>query len=123
MFGNSIERRRTLMPRAFFLGMLDLLPIRPNLVHVFDFRCAEYMRMAAYQFLHQQSTDSLKIKRASLSSHLTVKHHLQQQVSQFLGHFVVVTGLNGVNQFIHFLDGMPSQGHVVLLAVPWAALG
>ena len=44
--------------------------------------------------------------------------HLQQQIAEFLRHFMVVAGFDGVNQFIDLLDGVAAQRHVALLAVP-----
>lgn len=67
--------------------------------------------------------DFLEIKRAALAGQLAVKNHLQQQVAQFLRHLVIVARLDGVNQFIHLLDGVTAQRHVVLLAIPGATRG
>ena len=81
------------------------------------------MRVAADQFVGDVPGDFLEIKGAALPGQLAMENHLQEQVAQFLLHLVVVARLDGVDQFIDLLDRMPAQGHVVLLAVPGAAVG
>ncbi len=103
------------MPRVFrpvLLGLFDFFPVRPDFVHVFDFRRAEDMRMAADQFIHEMPRDFFKIKRAAFARELAMKNHLQQQIAQFLGHLDVVARLNGVNQFIDFLNRVAAQRQV-----------
>ena len=65
--------------------------------------------MAANQFVHELPRDFFKIKRAAFLRHLRMENHLQQQIAQFLGHFVIVARLNRVNQFINFLNRMAAQ--------------
>ena len=50
-----------------------------------------------------------------------MENDLQEHVAEFLLHRVVVARLNGVEQFIHFLDRVEAQRQVILLMVPRAA--
>jgi hypothetical protein len=54
------------------------------------FVVAKDVRMPAHQFLHNQPADLFKIKRAAFLRQLAVENNLQQQIAEFLGHFVVV---------------------------------
>ena len=72
---------------------------------------------------HEQAADLFKIKRAAFARQLAMKNNLQQQITEFLGHLVVVARLDGVNQFIDLLDGVAPQRHVALLAVPRTTRG
>ena len=99
---------------------LDLFPIRPDFVNIFDLCFSEDVRMAANEFFDKHPANTVKIERLSFARQLTVENDLQQQIAELLGHFVVVTCLDGVNQFINFLNGVAAQGHVRLLTVPWA---
>jgi hypothetical protein len=94
---------------ALLFRALDFFPIRPDLVHVFDLGFAKNMRMAADQFVHQMRVTFSK-SNAPRSRQLAMKNHLQQQIAQFLGHFVIVARLDGVNQFINLLDRVAPQG-------------
>src|ERR1017187_1989462 len=123
VFRNAVERGMARVPRPVLFRALDFLPVRPNLVHVFDFRRPKNVRMTADEFFHEHAADFLEIKRAALARELAVENHLQQQIAEFLGHLVIVARLDGVNQFINLLDGMAAQRHVALLAVPRTARG
>jgi hypothetical protein len=52
-----------------------------------------------------------------------MKDDLQEDVAEFFGEFVIVVGLDGVEQFVDFFHCMPAQGKMVLLAVPGTAAG
>ena len=110
------------MPCSVLLRAFDLLPVRPHLVHVLDLHISKDMRMAANQFVRDMAGDFLEIKRAPLGRELAVKHDLEQQIAEFLRQFMIVTGLDGIEQLINFLDRVPAQRKMVLLAVPRAAL-
>ena len=105
------------------LGALDFLPIGPDLVHILDLQISKHMRMAANQFIGDVAGHFFKIKRASLAGKLAMKDDLKQKVPEFLGHFVVVAGFDGIEQFIDLLDCVPAQREMVLFAVPGAAAG
>src|SRR5205807_6096782 len=67
--------------------------------------------------------DFVEIKRAAFLAELAVKDNLQQEVPQLFDQLVVVAGFDGIEQFIDFLDRMPAQRAVVLLAVPGTTIG
>jgi len=123
MLGNAVERGGALVARAFLFSLLDFFPVGPDFVHVLDLGRAKHMRMTTDEFVHQMTCDLLEIERSALASQLTMENHLQQQVTQFLGHLVVIARFDGVNQLIDLFDGVAAQGQVVLLSVPRAALG
>src|ERR1035437_10355533 len=123
MFRNSVQRGMARVFGAVFFRLLDFFPVRPDFVHVFDFGFAENVRMAADQFINEMPRDLFKIKRAALVRQLAVENYLQQQIAQFLGHLNVVARLDGVNQFINFLNRVAAQRQVRLLAVPRTARG
>src|SRR5438477_558300 len=83
-----------------------------------QFELAEYVWVAANEFFSDMASDFFEIECAALLCQLTVEHHLEQQITQLLGHLLIVAGLNRIDQFIDLLDGMPAQRFVVLLAVP-----
>lgn len=121
--GNSIQGGGAGVPGPVLFGALDLLPVRPDLIHVLDTEIAEHVRMATDQFVGDPAGDPLEVKRAALLGQLAVEHHLQKHIAQFLLQFVIVAGLDRVNQFIDLLDRVPAQSHVILLPVPGAAPG
>ena len=55
--------------------------------------------------------DLIEVKRAAFTHcQLTVKHHFRAiNRHEFLGHFVVIAGLDGIHQFVDFLDGVPKR--------------
>src|SRR5437868_1365963 len=66
--------------------------------------------------------DFLEIKRAPLRCELAVKHDLEQQIAEFFGQFMVVTGFDGIEQLVNLLDRVPTEREMVLFPIPWAAL-
>ena len=97
------------MPCAVLFRRLDLLPVGPDLIDILHLDIAENMRMAAYQLVRDLPRHALEIERAALARQLAMKNHLQEQVAQFFRHFVVVAAVDGVDQFIDFLDGVKAQ--------------
>lgn len=110
------------MPGAVLLGALDSLPVDPDLVDVPDRDVPEDVRMTPHQFVGEPLADGVEVEYTAFPGQLGVKDDLKQQVAQFLRQFVIIPGLDGVEEFVDFLDGMPAQGLVILLAVPGAAL-
>ena len=51
-----------------------------------------------------------------------MQHDLQQQISQFFLHFLVVAGIDRIDQFVTLLDQMWFQALVRLFAIPGTAL-
>src|SRR5437667_12540700 len=103
MSGNSVQDVGPRVPGAVLLSLLDLLPIRPDLIHVLYFEIAKNMRVAANQFLRNVTGDFLEIERAALFGQLTMENNLEQQVAQFFGHLVIVASFDAIEQFIDFL--------------------
>jgi hypothetical protein len=123
VFWNAIERGCAGVPGAVLLGALDLLPVRPDLVHVLNLQFPEDVRVPSYQLVYDVPGHLLEIEGATLFGQLAMEHYLKEQITQLLFQFMVVRRFNSINQLIDLLDGMPAQGTVVLLAVPGAAVG
>jgi len=113
--------RKAGMLRSMFFGMLDFFPVRPDFIHVFDFCFAEDMRMAARTSFSQSTGRLFRSRTSRVHSPAGNGKRLAGANHQFLGHFVVVAGFDGVNQFIDLLDGVAAQCQVTLLAVPRTA--
>ena len=64
----------------------------------------------------------LKRKSSPFPRQLTMEDHLQQQITELFSHLMVVIAFNRIDQLVHFLNGMKSQAHMILLAVPWTTL-
>src|SRR6185503_7246862 len=52
-----------------------------------------------------------------------MKHHLEEEIPQFFGHLLVVTGVHGIQQFIDFFHGMITERAVGLFPIPRATGG
>lgn len=111
------------MPRPCLFGSFNLLPLCPDTFHILDFDFSEHMRMATNQFLNDVTRDLIKIKGASFLGKLAVKDDLQQQISQFFHHFVIVPRFNCIHQFVNFLDRVKAEALVRLFAIPRATFG
>ena len=111
------------MPRSVLLGPLDLLPVCPDLVDIFDPKPAKHVRMAANQLFRDVAGDLVEVESLALMGQLAVKHHLQQQITQLFFQFVVIASLNRIDQFIDLFDRMPAQRHMVLLLIPGTTPG
>lgn len=123
MFGNAIKCRGPFVASAMFLGAFDLLPLRPDGVDRFDFLIAEHVRVAPDQFIDNMPGGLLEVEGIAFFGQLTVEHDLKQKITQFFEHFVIVAFLNGIDQFVHFLDGVQANAHVGLDPVPRATFG
>src|SRR5438105_1620117 len=106
---------RTMLFRAF-----DLLPICPDLIHVFDFEISENMWMASHQFIREMTDHFIKIKSAAFLPELSVEDHLQLQITQCFHHFMIIAGFDRIDKLIDLFHGVPAQGFMILLAIPWA---
>ena len=122
MFGDSIQRRSPGVLRPVFLRSLDLLPIRPHLIHIFDFQLPKNMRMPSNELVHDVPRDFVEVKRSALFPKLAVENHLQQQIAQLLNQLMIVISLDRIHQFVNFLNRMPPQRPVVLFPVPRTSL-
>jgi len=50
-----------------------------------------------------------------------MKHHLQQEIAEFVPEVVEIAARDGVRDFISLLDGIGRNGRKILLEVPRAA--
>lgn len=123
MFWNSIERAPAFAFGAGFFGFFNFLPLRPNFIDGFGVAFAKHVWMAANEFFGNVSGNVIEIKRAALAGELAVKDDLKEKVPKFFEHFVIVGGFDGIDEFVNLFDGVKTQRHVILLAVPGAAGG
>ena len=59
-------------------------------------------------------------ERILLLGHAGMKHHLQQEIAQFVAEIVEIAARDGVGDFIGFLDGVGGDAGKVLFEVPRA---
>ena len=123
MARDAIERTRAGVFCPLLLGLLDLLPVRPNLIHVLHLHVPKNVRMAADELIGDVTGDLFKIKRPAFARQLTMENHLQKQITQLLFHQGVVAILNGLHQFIDLFHRVKAKRAVRLLAIPRAAIG
>ena len=50
-----------------------------------------------------------------------MKHHLEQEIAEFVAQIAEIAAGDGVGHFIGFLDGVRCDGRKILLEVPRAA--
>jgi hypothetical protein len=60
-------------------------------------------------------------KRVLLLRHAGMKHHLQQQVAEFLPEIVEIATRDGIGDFVGFLDGVGRNTCKILFQIPRAA--
>ena len=53
--------------------------------------------------------------------HASMKHHLQQEVAEFIPQVVKIAARDGVDDLIGLLDGVGRDGRKILFEVPRAA--
>src|SRR5437899_3408740 len=75
--GYAIQSRGARVTGSVLFRSLDLLPIRPNLVHIFDFDIAKYMRVAPDEFLRYVTRDVVEVERTTLFGELAMQDNLQ----------------------------------------------
>ena len=56
-----------------------------------------------------------------LLGHPGVKHHLKQEIAEFLPEIVEVAARDGIGDLVGFLDGVGGDGRKILFEVPGAA--
>lgn len=83
---------------------------------------SEDVGMAVAHFCHNSPGHAVEIEAASFRGHLSMKHDLEKQVSQFIFQLVHIAGLDGIRNFVCFLDGVGRDRGKGLLTVPWAAV-
>ena len=60
-------------------------------------------------------------ERVLLLRHAGVKHHLQQEIAEFVAQIVEIAARDGVGDLVGFLDGVGRDGRKILLEIPRAA--
>src|SRR5881396_2619225 len=109
------------MACAPLFGLLNPFPLCPHRLDGLRIGLAEDMWVAPDQLFHDPLRHDCKIEGASFPRQLAMENNLEQQVAQFLGHLVVVRSFDGVQQFVHFLDGVITERAMILFAVPRTA--
>src|SRR3954462_378482 len=100
MPGNSIQCRRSRMPGSMLFGTFYFFPIVPHLSDTIYFEAAKHMRVAADQLFGNVPRYRVESESATFTCQLTVENNLEQHVAQFLNHFLVISSLNGIDEFI-----------------------
>ena len=73
MLRDSIERRRARVPRAVLLRVFDLVPVRPDLVHILHLHIAKNVRMPPDQLLDEVPRHALEIDLRPLAHRSAVE--------------------------------------------------
>ena len=84
---------------------------------------AEYVRVAANQFVVDFANDVVDGEAALFGGDLRVEEDLEEEVAEFLGKLDVVARVQGIEDFVSFLDEIGAEGGMSLLAVPGTAAG
>ncbi len=81
------------------------------------------MRVAANQLVADGAGNALEVELPRLAGHLRMKHHLEQQISQFILEMLRVAALDGIRHLVGLLDGVRRNAGKGLLPIPGAAVG
>ena len=79
------------------------------------------MRVSTDELVSNGAGSLLEVEYLAFTGQLAVEDNLQQQITTFLKHLLVVVGLDGIDQLVHLLNGVETDRLVILLAVPRAA--
>ncbi len=99
----------------------DLLPAGQHFGAVFSAGIAKDVRVAAFQLIADGGTDIVEIKAPFFLGHLRVKHHLEQQVTQFAAQIVKIFPGDSVQHFVGLFQGVGGDSGESLLFVPRTA--
>ena len=105
---------------ASFLGLLGLPGVGLRRRGC-DMAVFEDVGMAAHHLGHGAGGDSIEIETPGFARHLRVKHHLKQQIAQFVEQGWPVLVVNRVGDFVGLLDGVGRDGGEGLRHVPGTA--
>ncbi len=121
--GHAIEHTCRLILRGFFgaLRRLDSLPVVVDRRDAAGKLLFEDMRVTPYHLGDDGFGNRIERKRADFFAHACVENHLEQEVAQLVLKRLHVLALDGIGDFIGFLDGIGRYGCEVLGEVPWAA--
>ena len=121
MTGNPIEGRFPLVFRSLLLRLLELFPLCPHCIHCLGVAVPEDMWMSVHQLVDNALGDLIEIVGLAFLGELAMENDLEQKISEFFDHFLFVSRLDGIDEFIDLLDGVKAEAHVVLFSIPRAA--
>jgi len=98
-------------------------PVAEDLGGGFCSDIAEDVGMATNHFVVDFADDVGDGEAAGFGGDLGVEENLEEEVAEFLGEFGVVARVEGVENFVGFLDEVGAEGGVGLFAIPGAAAG
>lgn len=119
---NAVEGRLPLQSGTLLFSPFNAFPVRPDLIGVFHPDAPEDMRVSADEFFDDSPADVIEVEGAALPGELGVEDNLEEKITEFFREFGVIPRLNGVQEFVNLLHGVPSKGSMVLVAVPRTAL-
>jgi len=76
------------------------------------------MRMTVYKLVAQKINDTFDVVIAVFFKNLGIKHDMQQDIAEFLGHILHLSRIDGVAQLVNFLYRIGTQRSHGLLPVP-----
>ena len=120
--GNPRQCGVVLLTLGATLEALACLPIGQLRFGILEARITEHMRMAALHLVADRRGHVGKGKRARFLGHARVEHHLQQQIAQLVLEVDHVATIDGIGDFVGFLDGVRGDGRECLPGVPRAAV-
>ena len=102
-------------------GGFDGFPVPRLLVDGFvPVFVAKHMRMPRDHLVGHSAHDVLKVKMPRLLRHLRMEHGLKQQIAQFTFELLPGAPVDGVGNFIGFLDRVGGDRGEILLNIPRA---
>ena len=106
-----------------FPALLDLFLTQARDIHRrVQITRGEYVWMTANQLARDAIDHASELEASFLPGQLAVINHLEQQVAQLTLQVIEVTALDGVGDFIGFLEGVRDDGGVGLPDVPRATV-
>ena len=79
------------------------------------------MGVAAFHFIDHPPANPLDVETAVFGRNLSVKNHLQEEVTEFQSKFVAIPGIDGLGDLEGLLDRITPDGFVGLFLIPGAA--
>ena len=94
----------------------NAFPVRPDLIGVFHPDAPEDMRVSADEFFDDSPADVIEVEGAALPGELGVEDNLEEKITEVLPRVRRHPRLNGVQEFVNLLHGVPSKG----IDGPWS---
>ena len=121
--GHSAQHR-ALLAGVLLLAGLDLLPLFEDLARCRDaFRRAEDVRMASDELRRDLAQRIAHREAPIVGLELGQEDALEEQIADLAAQRVVIRAVDGVEDFVGFLEHERPQGLYRLLAVPRASAG